>query len=764
VLVWCLCVDVQAVQQLHTQLTSLASVAEQDLCTPSVVTALPFLCLDEHIPERMQLHMLGAGQGPRCFRFMGRCKMAELLSNVRSLSNMTLRERAAERMAAEMAAGTAAVPSISDAPGESVFSDLLVYGTPGWGKSYMMAAAAVVLRQDFFSRRSCLRVVYLPDCGQLRRRPVTYMKNALLLAFADDMGFMQKIHACATEDQLVAFCDCVPKRNSFLLFIADQTNKLTAKNTDPHEKQQQKMTANSLLRSCAYAHFLVEAISINDSNKEEVQQKQENRKELPMFGELSEAEWVAWLTQHKKRLPLPEDGSQQAEVYSRIAVETGRNLLFLSPFIRPECIPSADWTWTAAWKAFLHLKEVSKIQRNLQNFVGALQADSYPSRRHALIFMTSAICKGPHLDMPNYYDARYFCVLDGIAHCVGQYVARCAASVIAAQRRLDLFRDSLWINTIRMHRDNPSVLGFLVEKAVLGYLANSEVLARLFQRADLGSQHVEVRTFKHGTETAALNSSAPVTLYIPEEFNYKSIDCVLRIIDRTQHKPIVQPTRKSKRVAGQARTHGTCGKKQKTGAASAATAAPSTSSSLAAAPAVSTSNDEDMAAAELSCSGEEHRHDGHSSGSVSAVAAGPVTNIPSTVVTLLPIQVTTASSISASKRKRSFEFFQRRAAWCADFQDDTRTQIRLQFAFIVRQCAMQMAVPSVPVDHEGDESFQLLFFALSSIDEQLDRAVDSPSIAATAAAAQPTSPPRLQLTTASGMSATVPAATAVVPP
>lgn len=29
--------------------------------------------------------------------------------------------------------------------GESMFAELLVYGTPGWGKSYMIAAAAVVL-------------------------------------------------------------------------------------------------------------------------------------------------------------------------------------------------------------------------------------------------------------------------------------------------------------------------------------------------------------------------------------------------------------------------------------------------------------------------------------------------------------------------------------------------------------------------------------------------------------------------------------------
>lgn len=409
---------------------------------------------------------------------------------------------------------------------------------------------------------------------------------------------------------------------------------------------------------------------------------------------------------------MPEEGASADECVAKIAIETGRNLLFLSPFVRPASVVLTDWTFAAAWEAFLQLKEVSKIQRNVKKFVGALSQDSgYPTRRDALAFMASAICKGSHLDQPEFYDARYFCVLDGIAHTIGQYVARCAATVIEANRRLDLFRESLWINTVRAHRGNPSVLGFLVEKAVLGFLSTSEVLSHLLQQPDLRSQRVEVRTFKRGTESSSLDSSSPVTLYIPEEFNYKAVDCVLRIIGRRKVKQIAQPSRKSARRSTQPDAAAAPRKQQKKHAAAAS---------------VSSAPDDDDSD-ESSADGTMVSFDASSS----AAAAIPSTaSEPSTVVTLLPVQVTIVESISAAKRARSLRFFEQRAAWYADFQGDPSVQIRFHFAFIVRQCAMQADEFSVAIDHNRAESFQLSFFPLAAVNEQLDRAVDSPGTAA----------------------------------
>lgn len=290
-----------AARQLHSTLASLSPITESSLSNPSVVTALPFLWLDHDVPERMSMSDL---HGVRHFSFMGRTRMADLLHTIRGLTKHIAYWRkvcsphdvtaVAAPVAAAAAASSSSSSSSSSAvcgPFEASYLKLLVYGTPGWGKSYMMAAAAVVLRQDFLCKSSSearVRVIYLPDCGQLRAEPVDYMKKALLLAFAEDEQRMQQIVACMSIDSLVSFIRSVPRTNSFLLFVADQTNKLMGKQTDSAAKQASKMAAHRLLERASFSHFLVEAISINDSNKDDVAQKQENRKEMPVFGEMSE--------------------------------------------------------------------------------------------------------------------------------------------------------------------------------------------------------------------------------------------------------------------------------------------------------------------------------------------------------------------------------------------------------------------------------------------------------------------------------------------
>ena len=99
---------------------------------------------------------------------------------------------------------------------------------------------------------------------------------------------------------------------------------------------------------------------------------------------------------------------------------------------------------------------------------------------------------------------------------------------------------------------------------------------------------------------------------------------------------------------------------------------------------------------------------------------------PRTIITLIPIQITTAITVSQAKLDKSFRFFERRAAWTADFKDDASACVDLRFAFVVRHCAMQADRAAVPVDRDGTSTFALSFISLAAIDVQLDRAVDSP--------------------------------------
>src|SRR5437667_442485 len=53
------------------------------------------------------------------------------------------------------------------------YMEMFIYGTMGYGKSYILSAIACYLF------RIKKRVVYLPDCRALSMQPVSYIKSAL---------------------------------------------------------------------------------------------------------------------------------------------------------------------------------------------------------------------------------------------------------------------------------------------------------------------------------------------------------------------------------------------------------------------------------------------------------------------------------------------------------------------------------------------------------------------------------------------------------
>jgi hypothetical protein len=92
---------------------------------------------------------------------------------------------------------------------------------------------------------------------------------------------------------------------------------------------------------------------------------------------------------------------------------------------------------------------------------------------------------------------------------------------------LELYRNKEWITSISKS-DNPTVKGFLVEKVVLGLLSQSTILSSLFGDQNVSSKcHVTIRVYTQGYESNSIDSSSPLTLYIPAQFNAKSIDCLL---------------------------------------------------------------------------------------------------------------------------------------------------------------------------------------------------------------------------------------------
>lgn len=99
-----------------------------------------------------------------------------------------------------------------------------LHGTPGAGKSHMLAALTCLLLQEG------QKVVYIPDCRGLLRDAFSCLRHSLQLAFhgPSDAGHRQYLEQCTTVQQLSTFCDWA-SLEFCLLFIIDQTNAL-----DPH--------------------------------------------------------------------------------------------------------------------------------------------------------------------------------------------------------------------------------------------------------------------------------------------------------------------------------------------------------------------------------------------------------------------------------------------------------------------------------------------------------------------------------------------------
>ena len=174
-------------------------------------------------------------------------------------------------------------------------SQLLVYGTPGWGKTYLVAAIVVLLTAQRLAPSddtatspprapaSNLRVVFIPKCSQLVSRPLRTMQEALIAAFADDKDACNTIVQATDPVKLVAFCKS--RKPGSLLFLLDEYNEIYAYDRSSVDARDRDVTL--FLEECSERQFRVQIASINDSNKDDIVKKQMNVDLQPFFGGLT---------------------------------------------------------------------------------------------------------------------------------------------------------------------------------------------------------------------------------------------------------------------------------------------------------------------------------------------------------------------------------------------------------------------------------------------------------------------------------------------
>jgi hypothetical protein len=124
----------------------------------------------------------------------------------------------------------------------------------------------------------------------------------------------------------------------------------------------------------------------------------------------------------------------------------------------------------------------------------------------------------------NDYDHRFFYIENNRCHCTSGFVRDCMANYLFEKGRSEVFIDSSWIQCIEEFKNNPSVMGFMVEKACLSSIFKSGFLAKeIYFKPD---------NYKFFTSIKEINFSmneGSCTFYLPRRWNQKSIDGLITL-------------------------------------------------------------------------------------------------------------------------------------------------------------------------------------------------------------------------------------------
>ncbi|KIM82083.1 hypothetical protein PILCRDRAFT_484362 [Piloderma croceum F 1598] len=201
---------------------------------------------------------------------------------------------------------------------------IYIYGTGGYGRSHILAALACLLV------RNHQRVVYIPDCRAMLSRPLVYLRNAFLFAFADPQSEYRKgIWECQHVEALGDFCEKYEYEGGRLCFIMDQLNAL-----DPEPKGQdnvtdkQKSAIGSLLQRMAAGHVEITSASANHKTAKHMERKDTGEQKIALLGGMTKAEMSHWWSRNAKDFAAFGDDDKL-----RVEDLTGCIPLLLEPFL-----------------------------------------------------------------------------------------------------------------------------------------------------------------------------------------------------------------------------------------------------------------------------------------------------------------------------------------------------------------------------------------------------------------------------------------------
>ena len=230
-----------AVQQVSTTV--------ETYCNPSICQKLPFMFIGAVPKDRFLL------DEDLQFQYYGRERFQELYDAARSMRYHGTRK-------------------------------YFLHGTLGSGKSYLLAALACLLTKQG------MKVVYLPDCGEMMGDAFEYLRAGLRLAFTGSAEHDALLANCEDTKGLLKICSAVSSEYR-LLFIVDQVNAL-----DPGDEVtdrfslDMKRSVRTLLDTITAKHMKISSSSGNYLHAIHDRYRQTGESRIYLYGGLNKVKLI----------------------------------------------------------------------------------------------------------------------------------------------------------------------------------------------------------------------------------------------------------------------------------------------------------------------------------------------------------------------------------------------------------------------------------------------------------------------------------------
>ncbi|KIX05608.1 uncharacterized protein Z518_03580 [Rhinocladiella mackenziei CBS 650.93] len=376
-----------------------------------------------------------------------------------------------------------------------VYRRCWLYGTQGFGKSHLLAALVC-----YFAAQD-ERVVYLPDCRCLLDDPVSYVKSAMLFAWADDFTTQKKIMALRTQDQIEKFF----KYQENVIFVVDQMDALIS---DGIPNRKMALTLYNWMIRFAFFHKAILSFSANCTTNFEVFGYQTPCHVVRVYGGFSETEMKQWWKQHQD-IKLGK--------YSRNKVEdvTGRIPLLLN-----QCMVNREFDLTAPKLIQISDESMAFTQR-IKSTTTKYAWEWYCNYVRACV-----------RNEPVPYEWRQFLKLIDHRYFyhdkddVGRYTCGLVRDAVTNKLlELDVtFIDIYFLNSLPNFIHNRSVVGFMVEYAILTFIRSQGLTISKWN-----SKGMELSFFKTQPDIQFDIRDQPI-LFRPQQTNYKTIDGMIVFI------------------------------------------------------------------------------------------------------------------------------------------------------------------------------------------------------------------------------------------